>query len=270
MPPGLKLPQLPQPQSPSIQPPKPKTGKSEYDQMADDADESASSIKLMESSSPVKESVGVSPLAFPGGNFAMRELAAALNTSSVMAKLKPPLADVIRDLVLNLPSADVLRPELEPHVTIAASLLTDDVDSVVSFVRDEGPFLVTIGELSVFPADGDRQSDVLKLDVSSDVLNSLHLRLKTAIRNLQTYPTYKPHITLAYMRPGTASKYAGRCALTGQRFYVSDVVFSDSNKQHTIISLTGVLAAEAQAKTQRLCEVLETATCLTDALEFYP
>lgn len=297
--PGMPSAQPPQPGLPSAAPPKP-TSKSPFDQMADDADESAAAIKLIESlpsmiqkavegavakviqtpaatleefAAPlVTESVGMLPLAFPGGEFAqgVGPSASPLKKSVVMAPIPEPMAGRIKELGLFLPAADVVKQELEPHVTVKYGLLTDDPHWVVELLRDEGPFLVTIGELSVFPADAEQAEDVLKLEVQSEVLHKLHQRLKAGIQNVESHPNYNPHITLAYMRPGSASRHAGRCNLTGMRFYVSELIFSDAEKQRTIVPLTGVIVAEARAAHQRLCTVLEQAACLTDALECYP
>lgn len=49
--------------------------------------------------------------------------------------------------------------------------------------------------------------DVLKFDVKSPQIVSAHFRIKDLIKVDTDYPDFHPHLTIAYLKKGTASKY---------------------------------------------------------------
>ena len=49
--------------------------------------------------------------------------------------------------------------------------------------------------------------DVLKFDVKNKALHTLHDEIKENFPNEETFPEYKPHVTIAYLKPGTGKKY---------------------------------------------------------------
>lgn len=104
--------------------------------------------------------------------------------------------------------------ETEPHVTVKYGLLNDDVEAVRSRVKGKVPIL-TFGPTSVF-ASGETFSDfdVLKVDVFSRGLEEMHDALN-CLPHADSHPDYKPHVTIGYLKPGRAAKYAGRTVLSG-------------------------------------------------------
>jgi hypothetical protein len=47
---------------------------------------------------------------------------------------------------------------------------------------------------------------VLKLDVDCDVLHKVNKEL-SKLPHTTEYPNYKPHVTIAYLKPGLGKKY---------------------------------------------------------------
>ena len=129
--------------------------------------------------------------------------------------------------------------ETEPHVTVLYGLHGEDPESVRKLLADEPPVRVTLGKTSIFPDDGERGSDVVKIDVESEDLARLNKKLADALPHTITHPGYKPHVTLAYVKPGKGKKYAGANDLEGQEIVIDRVVFSDRAGKQTVIRLGG-------------------------------
>src|SRR5262249_17754981 len=60
------------------------------------------------------------------------------------------------------------------------------------------------------------------------------------------HPAYKPHITLAYIKPGLGQKYVGSHALEGREFDLGDLVFSSRNGTRAVIPLRGDFRLSAE------------------------
>lgn len=71
-------------------------------------------------------------------------------------------------------------------------------------------------------------SDVLKIDVISDDLEYLN-ELLSSLPHTDTHPTYQPHVTLAYVVPGSGAKYVGDSTFAGREFIADEIVFSDQD-----------------------------------------
>lgn len=150
---------------------------------------------------------------------------------------------------VDLDPADVVKREDDPHVTVLYGLSDDQLAAVRDVVEGHGPVALTLGELRfLVNAEGD---DVLYFSVESPSL----VVLNGALRKLpheSTYPgPYLPHVTVAYMRPGTARKYVG-----GDYQFettLDSVSFSEQSGQSVGISLSAEsrgagLHAAAQAR----------------------
>jgi 2'-5' RNA ligase len=118
------------------------------------------------------------------------------NWTSVLALVDP-------NDILNTPG---LGYETEPHVTILFGL-HDEVpfEQIVRLTKSyKSPITAEITNLSFFENE---EFDVLKFDIKSDDLQALH-DVATVFPHTTTYPIYHPHMTLAYLKKGTARSYA--------------------------------------------------------------
>ena len=77
------------------------------------------------------------------------------------------------------------------------------VEEVQPLLEDAGEASIKLGGLAVFHNE---EEDVLYLQVESPQLEKLNEKLGT-LPNVQTYSKYRPHLTIAYLKPEEGDKY---------------------------------------------------------------
>ena len=94
--------------------------------------------------------------------------------------------------------------EDEPHCTLLYGLHEEVSDSAVQAITDKHNFSeCRISEVSLFE---NADFDVLKFNVSGDSIHECNEELAT-LPHTNKYPDYHPHLTVAYLLPGTGKKY---------------------------------------------------------------
>lgn len=127
--------------------------------------------------------------------------------------------------------------ELDPHVTLKYGIHTDDVEEVRKTIQGESPIAVQFGNTTCFYQE---DHDVVKIEVESKQLHALNKTVCEKLECTDTYPEYKPHVTIAYVKKGLGDYYARRLqGLNGKVTVFDQVVFSNKERQHTNIPLTG-------------------------------
>lgn len=159
--------------------------------------------------------------------------------SSTQVDLPPAVSDKVKAVAATIPDEDLAENgrETEPHVTVKYGLHTDDVAEVRKVLAQEPPITVKLGALSTFPDSGN--GEVVKADVDSSELHRLNQKIADALPTTDTHPTYSPHVTLAYVKPGAGQKYVGRDDLKGQTATIDAVTFSPKDGEPVTIPLTG-------------------------------
>jgi len=95
--------------------------------------------------------------------------------------------------------------ENETHVTIAACLDNDvDLSELKKHLKSIDFYKLMITDVSVFK---NKDFDVLKCSVSCDELFETNKEISNNFKLHTEFKTYHPHITIAYMKKGTAEKY---------------------------------------------------------------
>ena len=113
---------------------------------------------------------------------------------------------------------------LDPHVTILYGLHNEnDYFAVRRMLQEVRSIPVELGEISKFTSE---KYDVIKVDILSDVCERLHNKIKETCENTQTHDGYKPHLTLAYVTPGSCDHLLGNKSLEGEVFNVKECIFS--------------------------------------------
>jgi len=89
----------------------------------------------------------------------------------------------------------------EPHVTLKYGFEPDlDRNTIAEILKGTKPFNVVLTSLNLFEND---KYDVVKFEVEKcPILTELRRRCD-GYPNTDSYPDYKPHMTLAYVKKGT-------------------------------------------------------------------
>ena len=156
--------------------------------------------------------------------------------SSTQFNLPPELASRVRQMAERIHRDDLADDgvEFEPHITVKYGLHTNDADEVRRTVSDKPPVAITFGSTSIFQSD---EHDVVKVDIQSDGLKELNRWLSDKLPHTDTHPGYKPHLTIAYVKPGLGDRIAETLNdLMGAVAIFDRLTFSDrESKQHSIM-----------------------------------
>jgi 2'-5' RNA ligase len=98
--------------------------------------------------------------------------------------------------------------EHHPHCTLLFGIHLDETEpqDIVKIMKSFKSITVTIDTISLFQ---NPDFDVVKYDVPvTPELQEYHDILLKKLPNTQTFPDYHPHMTIAYVIPGTGKKYA--------------------------------------------------------------
>lgn len=202
-----------------------------------------------ERSAPPREEV-IQPKAAPAG---AEQAAPAHEFASTQANLSGPVADKVKQESLRIPDSVLAEDgrESQPHVTVKYGL-HDDSPAAIEKIREvlsrEHPVRARLGETSIFPAKDASGSDVVKVDVESPDLHRINKAIADALPHTDTHPTYQPHVTLAYVKPGEGTKFAGNKALDGQEIALDHISFSKRDGSQVDIPLGGAQDSPAQQR----------------------
>jgi RNA polymerase sigma factor (sigma-70 family) len=159
--------------------------------------------------------------------------------SSTQFNLPSDLSWEVWQLGHRIAAEHLIERENQPHVTVLYGLHTDDGDTLEAQVTALAPIAIQLGPCSVFHGQ-EGKPDVLKIDVISKGLHHLHEELCKHQPHTKTYPDYKPHVTVAYVKPGWGEYYAKRLNdLEGRVAVFDKLIFSNKQREHTKITLTG-------------------------------
>lgn len=120
--------------------------------------------------------------------------------------------------------------ETHPHITIKYGLVQNYTEEQVKqLLRQVTPFDIQVRGISIFENEN---FDVVKFDVDSPELRKLN-EIFSNLPNHDEYPTYNPHMTMAYVRKGMGNRFAktpGKFA----KIPVRTIVYSDRGNRSYI------------------------------------
>ena len=124
----------------------------------------------------------------------------------------------------------------------------------------ERPFPVTLGKLHVFePSAASEGTAPIVIQVVGAGLTRLKEKIDAEIGNRADDFDYKPHMTLAYVKPEVAAKYEGMEGIKGVSFMVREVVLSRKNDVQVRVPLEqamGVTAAGEDVYGNKIEEIV--------------
>jgi len=129
--------------------------------------------------------------------------------------------------------------EDKPHITTKWGINFDDPKKVIEVLEGEEGGEVMLDKIEVF--DNDDNYDVLVILCESEALQRLHKKLTDDLEIEDTYPEYKPHITIAYFKKGRAKQYVKSAtkAFTDLllAFSFDELIFENRKNEETKIKL---------------------------------
>lgn len=175
--------------------------------------------------------------------------AAAHDFSSTQLPVPAEAAGAIQAAARELIDPNDIDPEngleTDSHITLKYGLHTDAAQDVASLLEGTGPIRVRVQGVEVFEGVGDGRADAIVLRVESPKLRELNRRVGAELETTDTYPDYKPHITLGYVKAGQGQKYVGASTpLEGTTLTLSQVDFSARSGAKTPITLAGPQAPQ--------------------------
>lgn len=139
----------------------------------------------------------------------------------------------------------------EPHVTVKYGVKGRKTDGLRKYIQSQQPFDATLAKTTSFPpsehSDG---AAVIKADVHSPELHRMNSEIaQHGDFAASNFPDYKPHVTVAYVKPEHVAKHVGNIATEGKKFRISSVHISDrdGNKEEVHMG-SGKAAGNSERK----------------------
>lgn len=161
----------------------------------------------------------------------------------LMAKLATADALPIREWAASKISEENLIDEgleADPHVTVLYGFLPNvkpvDIKKACESIQkiDFG-----LGKISRFSTDP--KKDVIKVEVISEDLHSLNTLMRKEFKDdiEVSYPDYKPHLTLAYVKKDAHPELNGHAKFEGSVYRLRELIYSEPDaKRKTPIELS--------------------------------
>jgi hypothetical protein len=150
--------------------------------------------------------------------------------------------------------------EDDSHITVRYGIDGDDMSGIRAFLEKQEPFEATLGKVTSFPpsehSDG---AAPIVVAIESPELRALEKEMDKHGQFIdRTFPEYKPHATLGYVKPEAAKKYVGMGGTEGKKFIVSSVSISKKDGSKEDVKFKGGAAPTKDAATGR--DVLHQST----------
>jgi len=177
--------------------------------------------------------------------------------SSTQVNLPKEIADQIIAFGKRIPDTDLADDgrETEPHITVKYGLHGSDPKFVQDALAGERPATVKFGKVSLFEND---EFDVVKIDVDSPDLHQLNKKVAESQPVTDTFPTYQPHATIAYVKKGKGAKYVGDTFLEGKTATLDSVTFSGRDGDKVEIPLESDDDRIVRERAQAALEIART------------
>lgn len=129
----------------------------------------------------------------------------------------------------------------KPHVTVRYGIQGDSKDKLREFIKGQKPFIAKLGKTAAFPptehSDG---AAPLHAPVDSPELHKLNAEIqKHGDFAPSNFPEYKPHVTIAYVKPDKVAQHVGKPDTEGKTFNVNHISISDRDGNKEDVPMLG-------------------------------
>lgn len=123
-----------------------------------------------------------------------------------MVRLPQPLVDAVVRMQSSISPADVIGWEDTPHVTLRYGVRAN-ADQLSDALRDVKSITFTLGGFDIFVNDEQEVLFVRAIDDAGELASARKKIEDGCMCDADMHPEYVPHVTIAYLKPGTAMKY---------------------------------------------------------------
>lgn len=171
----------------------------------------------------------------------------AYNYSCLMAVFPDDIAARVRAFSYAIPDSDIYeiddvehgRPE-EIHCTVKYGIHTADPDELIELLAEHDLVRAELRDVTVFD---NPDCVVLKIDVDSPELAEVNALISAKLKCTDTFPDYKPHVSIAYLKHRAEDqKYYRKfmCGMfNGTEVWFDRLRFSTAAGNRTWIDLAG-------------------------------
>lgn len=172
----------------------------------------------------------------------MCEKANGRECACMMFQVPDSVKNRIKKLQAEVDKEDVHPEEgLEDDIHVTLLYGIEDSPEVKEQAREllasVKPVQAHTGSIEIFKPEKE-DYDVIVLRAHGSAVHALRKKVESALPNKQTFPEYKPHITVGYVKKGTGDKYKDLEA-PAVSFVMRSVKYSDIKKEESVMDLGG-------------------------------
>lgn len=132
------------------------------------------------------------------------------------------------------------------HVTVRYGINGEDVSGIKRFLSQQEPFQATLGKTDKFPPSksSDGAAPIIA-PIDAPELHRLNKELEGhGVFIPPTFSEYRPHATVAYVKPEAADKYVGMDDTEGKKFTIDRVTISHRDGTQEVVKFGSKLEPE--------------------------
>lgn len=162
-----------------------------------------------------------------------------MKKSTVQVNLPIDIAETVRNMAESIPDSDLAghgRDTGKPHVTIRWGLDEENIEGIRKACKPYLPFIATLGKTKIFPPSASsEEAAVVYVNVTHPHFKAMNQAVAGEVLHTPSPFDYSAHVTVCYIKPEVADKYKDLDDLAGVWWPVTEVVFSNRDKEETAI-----------------------------------
>lgn len=122
----------------------------------------------------------------------------------------------------------------DSHITILYGIKDNSyLKQIQEICQEFDPIEITLKQISLFKTNKD--FDVIKVEVAGENLFKLNKRIIEKIPYQNSYPSYTPHLTLAYVQKGKGTEFENDRTFVGKKFLFKKCAYPSTDRDTTYI-----------------------------------